>query len=448
MEMHDPVAFEHHGVTTFVGLGVALHGTPWVTELRPAVQHLGERGEVLLGVLHEAAVAVDDQLPQPRVRVRAGRSPGPAPHRSRHRPDAEPRPATPARPASTAAVAWSPPAMRSSAPSTSPAPTHDRQLGSARSSRLDPALDAAVRGLELAARELQVDERPIEVGAAQFGHLPRRRNRLQIHTPNDREGVSQSCPGPDSGLRSGGDADRVVAGREPARPPGAVAAGAFLGDAFPAQLSWAALGPARNSGSVSLLPATLGLGRISSGPAGTLPRRRRGLRPRASTQTSSEQLDLPHGWFFACDCACASAFRAAFCKRRRSRNGAQTSQSRTLQIRRRACAIACCCLRSRRSLAVGYGRRRPARLRIGWWFRNRILTHRGVEYRRSRTRTHMMGSSCSRQDAVRGSSRLPVARQDHGGAHRCWCVQAMPDDPSSTPAWARRDEAGRRLADA
>jgi hypothetical protein len=41
-----------------------------------------------------------------------------------------------------------------------------------------------------------------------------------------------------------------------------VAAGAFLGDALRAQLTWAALDPARHSGSVPFLLTTQRLGRI------------------------------------------------------------------------------------------------------------------------------------------------------------------------------------------
>ena len=192
MEMHDPIAFEHHGVTTFVGLGVALLGTPWVTELRPAMQHLGERGEVLLGVLDEAAVAVDDQLPQPAVGVELGdladllhtdRAIGQMPSHVRQLPQG-PHRLQPSLGLHRRCVRQR----------RRPAPHRRMTVSSVVSGRVGSIQHREVRGLERAARELQVDERPIEVGAAQVGHLPRRRNPLQIHTPNDRERVSQSCP--------------------------------------------------------------------------------------------------------------------------------------------------------------------------------------------------------------------------------------------------------------
>jgi hypothetical protein len=230
MEMDHSITLEHHGVTTFVGLGVALLGAAWVTELRPTMQHVTERLQASLG-LHGRCI---------RQRRR------PAPHRR-------------------------------------------MTISSVVPGRVGSIQHREVSGLELATRDLQVDERPIEVGTAQFGHLPRRRNQAQIHIPNDREGVSQRCPDAEetgSVLRSGGHADRVVARVEPTGSSGAVAASTLLGDAFLAQLTWAAVGPARKSGSVSLLPTTVGLGRTSSGPAGSLPGRRRtgGLRsPRFDT---------------------------------------------------------------------------------------------------------------------------------------------------------------------
>lgn len=64
---------------------------------------------------------------------------------------------------------------------------------------------------------------------------------------------------------------------------------------------------------------------------------------RDSTQTAIRQLALPQGSPFACSCAWASAFRAAFFRRRLSRSGAQISHVRNLQMRPRECAIDRCC---------------------------------------------------------------------------------------------------------